>query len=291
MKELSIKQYLAEETVKQRITDLLNDRANQFIITVGSITQQNPKLAECEPRSLVGACLTATAMDLPVNQNLGFVYIIPYTDRKSGVTEAQLQFGYRALIQLAMRSGQFQTISASPIYEGQLVGENPLTGYEFDFSGEKNDKIIGYAGYFKLLNGFEKILYMTVEELEKHGKKYSQTYKKGFGLWKDDFDGMATKTVLKLLLSKFAPLSVTMQKAVLSDQAIIRDIDEEPEYIDNKPPSLEEVQEFKEVERIEKWIEEAETVEKLQEVEKHLTTKELKEAYKNKLSEIKENEF
>mgnify|MGYP001577656883 CR=1 FL=1 len=125
--------------------------------------------------------------------------------------------GYKGYIQLAQRSGQFKTLSATPIYEGQIKSSNPLTGYEFDFTKKKSDKIIGYAGYFKLLNGFEKFIYNTCEELKAHGLKYSQSYKIGKGLWKDDFDAMATKTIIKALLSKYAPLSIEIQKAIIED--------------------------------------------------------------------------
>jgi len=262
--KLAVKKYLEGDVVQGRIRELLKDKASQFIISVTALTNDNPQLAECTPNSLVGACLTATAMDLPVNQNLGFVYIIPYKDKKTGVTSAQLQFGYRAFIQLAMRSGQFKTISATPIYEGQIESDNPLEGYQFDFKNKESDKIVGYASYFKLLNGFEKVLYMTKEELKDHGKKYSQTFKKGYGMWEDEFDSMARKTVLKLLLSKYAPLSIEMQQAVITDQATY-DMDGNLIYPDNKIPSLEEVMQDKEASRLKGWIEGSETLEKLQE--------------------------
>ena len=141
----------------------------------------------------------------------------------SGQCLAQFQIGYKGLIQLALRSGQFKNISVCEIYEGQIVSENPLKGYEFDFSKKTSEKVIGYAAYFGLLNGFEKTEYMSKEKAEIHGKKYSQTYKKGFGQWADDFDGMAKKTVLKLTLSKYAPLSVEMQRAIEFDQAVSND--------------------------------------------------------------------
>lgn len=264
--QLTIKQYLASDTVQERVQDLLKGKAQQFMVTLTALTTADEKLATCEPKSLVGACLTATAMDLPVNPNLGFVYIIPYTDRKTGITSAQLQFGYKAFIQLAMRSGQFKTISATPVYEGQIVSENPLTGYEFDFTVKESDKVVGYAGYFKLTNGFEKVMYMTMQELKAHGLKYSQSFKRGYGLWEDNFDAMATKTVLKLLLSKYAPMSIEMEKAVITDQSKINDLEgNDFEYIDNKTPNLEEVQAEKEAERISTWIDNAKDLKALQE--------------------------
>jgi len=143
-----------------------------------------------------------------------------------------------------------------------------LTGYEFDFS-VKSDKVIGYAAYFKLLNGFEKTVYFTVEQLNKHGLKFSQTFKKGYGLWKEDFEGMAIKTVLKLLLSKFAPLSVEMQRAVISDQGIINDADNLTiDYPDHETSiDLEKINFEKERQRILDQIEKCDTLESLEEIE------------------------
>jgi len=177
-----------------------------------------------------------------LNNNFGFAYIVPYAkddyDEKGNKIRkqyAQFQMGYKGFIQLAQRSGLFKTISVTEVYEGQLIEENPLTGFAFDFTKKTSDKVIGYASYFELLNGFQKTLYMTREMAEQHGKRYSQTYQKGFGLWKSDFDMMAMKTVMKLLLSKYAPLSIEMQRAVVADQSVINEIEtQDVEYVDNE---------------------------------------------------------
>lgn len=226
---LAIKQFFAGTDVAAKFRELLGNRSAQFLTSIMQIVNSDDKFLMVKPASIYNCAVVAATMDLPLNNNLGFAYIIPYKD------EATFQLGYRAYVQLAQRSGQFKTISAAPIYEGQLISENPLTGYEFDFTRKKSDKVIGYAAYFKLLNGFEKTLYMTVEELMEHAQKYSQVFKKwGTGLWKDDFPGMATKTVLKMVLSKFAPLSVEMQRAVIVDQAVINDeYGADVRYIDN----------------------------------------------------------
>lgn len=188
---------------------------------------------------------------------MGFAYIVPFGGK------AQFQLGYKGFIQLAQRSGQFKTISATPIYEGQLIEENPLTGFKFDFTVKKSQKVIGYASYFQLLNGFEKTLYMTIEEMDKHGKKFSQTYKQGYGVWKDDFDSMALKTVIKLNLSKFAPLSIEMQKAVLVDQSVIEDeTGDKFQYADNA--DFEESTTDKELERAKALIQSAKTLKDLE---------------------------
>jgi recombination protein RecT len=229
------KELFSQDNVKGKFQELLGKKAQGFITSVLQIVASNSMLVNADPYSVYNAAALAATLDLPLNNNLGFAYIVPYKNL------AQFQLGYRGFIQLAQRTGLFQTIAACPIYEGQIVEANPLTGYKFDFTKRDSDKIIGYAGFFKLLNGFEKTLYMTKEELNKHGKAYSQTYKKGMGLWETNFDAMATKTVIKLLLSKFAPLSIEMQRAVITDQAVINDVDtDDVTYVDNDLRSLEE---------------------------------------------------
>jgi recombination protein RecT len=208
---------------------------------------------------------------------------------EKGTQEAQFQIGYKGYIQLAQRSGQFKTIAATPIYEGQLLSSNPLEGFEFDFERKSSDTVIGYAGKFKLLNGFEKTLYMTKEDLEKHGKQYSQTFKKGFGLWKDNFDAMATKTVLKLLLSKYAPLSIDMQRAIISDSSVIRsdDFDNveniEVEYVDTETLSTEQKQVEDYENEIKQHIESADSLDKLKEVDDVVDKHGLRDLYEEKL--------
>lgn len=226
----TISNYLSNDIVRNKIEEMLKDskKAANFITSVITLVSNNESFRNVDKHTILTACLQATSLDLPINSNLGFAHIIPYAGK------CQFQMGYKGFIQLAQRSGQFETISDSPVYEGQLIEENPLTGFVFDWKAKKSDRVIGYVAYFKLLNGFSKMLYMTIEDLDKHARKYSQTYKKGYGNWKDNFDAMARKTVLKLLLSKYAPLSTEMQKAILTDQSIIHDFEgNEVEYIDN----------------------------------------------------------
>ena len=123
-----------------------------------------------------------------------------------------------------MRSGQFRTISEAVIYEGELVSANPLTGFEFDFTKRKeNAKVVGYASFFELLNGFKSTFYMSEEQILAHAKKYSKTFEYATSSWKTNKEGMALKTVTKLNINKYAPLSVEMQKAAIADQAVIKD--------------------------------------------------------------------
>jgi recombination protein RecT len=228
----SIDSLVKNTSVKQRFEDVLGKRANAFISSLISAAQTNPRLKECDPTTILSSGMLAATLDLPINQNLGFAYIVPY--KSKGVFNAQFQMGYKGFVQLAIRSGQYKTINVSEVYEGEIESFNRMTG-EFKFESLENTQgkaIVGYIAYFRLINGFEKAVYMTKAQVDTHAKKYSQTYKMGFGLWKDDFDAMAKKTVLKLLLGKYGILSVEMQKAVQADQAVIRK-DEAYEYIDN----------------------------------------------------------
>lgn len=234
----SLKAFFDSEQVKKKFTELLGQRSSAFMTSVVQAAMSNDMLKNADPVSIYGAAVVAATLNLPINPNLSFAYIIPYNNRKTGKQEAQFQIGYKGLIQLAQRSGLYETIAAAPVYEGQLVAQNPLEGYKFDFTKRTSDKVIGYAGYFKLLNGFHKTLFMSIDDLNAHAQRYSQTAKKGFGVWKDNFDAMATKTVIKLLLSKFGPLSIEMEKAMATDQAVVKNPDtlevEAVEYVDNQ---------------------------------------------------------
>lgn len=259
----SVKQFFAQDIIKNKVQEVLGQRSNQFITTVLQIASSNDLLSKSDPVSILNAAMVAATLDLPINQNLGFAYIIPFNQKQkdgSYKTVAQFQLGYKGFIQLAQRSGQFKTISATPIYDGQLIESNPLTGFKFDFTAKKSDIVIGYAAYFELLNGFQKTLYMTVDEMKAHGLKFSQTFKKGYGLWNDDFDSMAQKTVIKLLLSKFAPLSIEMQKAIVTDQAIVNDLKGDNVTYDDH----EEVKVDKEQERIMLMLKECQTIEDIE---------------------------
>lgn len=247
-KELSnkktVQSLLDSENVKNRLNDILGKRASTFASSVIQIAKSNNMLANAEPNSVVASAITSATLNLPLNNNLGYAYIIPFNERqKDGnyVVKAQFQIGYKGFIQLAQRSGTFKTVNVSEVKEGEIESRDRLTG-EITFNWVQDDvkrnklKSVGYIAYFSLTNGFEKSMFMSLEDLQKHGKKFSQTFKKGFGLWNDDFDSMAKKTVLKLLLSKYAPLSIDMQNAVIKDQASFNDIEdiEDITYIDNK---------------------------------------------------------
>jgi len=278
-----ISQFLNSESIKGRFTEILGQKGVGFISSVLSVVSSNQSLANADQNSIYTAALMAASLDLPINQNLGLAYIVPYNARQSDGTfkqMAQFQLGYKGFLQLAQRSGQFKTINSTDVRQGEIVSWNRMSGeITFDWIQDSKERlskpVIGYLSYFKLLNGFENSLYMTVEEIDAHAKKYSQTYKKfGTGLWKDEFDGMAKKTVTKLNLSKNAPLSIEMQKAVVSDQAVIKNdnfvsgetVDIETQYVDNEEVALDvsAVNETKERERVKTHIEKAKSVEDLE---------------------------
>ncbi len=218
--------------------------------------------------------MVAATLDLPLNNNLGFAYIVPYNSKQpdgSYKVVAQFQIGYKGFKQLALRTGQFLLISATDVREGEIVSNNRGTG-EITFKWIEDEKerdskkVIGYVSYFKLVNGFESTFYMTTEKIEKHAKQFSQTYKKGYGQWKDDFESMALKTVTKLNLSKNAPLSVDLQKAVTFDQGIIKDSDtQDVSYVDNETEQVD-----KESERLFLMISDAKNLEELKALERDL---------------------
>ncbi len=239
----SIVQFMSEEAVAENIKNTLGKRTPQFIASVAALVNSNVQLQECDRKSLLSACLVAASLDLPINQNLGFAYIIPYKDEARGKV-AQFQMGWKGFVQLAQRSGQVKTINATDVREGEIVEHNQLTGeMTFEWKIERNElPIIGYVAYIELLNGFTKTLYMGNEELKKHAGKYSQSFKynSAMNLWRDDFDVMAKKTVIKLLLSKYAPMTSDIQTALLADQAYITE-DGEYEYVDNQLPEPEKI--------------------------------------------------
>ena len=264
-KPITIQSLMHRTDVVQKFEQMLGKKAQGFITSVLQITASNILLAKADPMSIYNSAAMAATLDLPLNNNLGFAYIVPYNQKQpdgSWKQVAQFQLGYKGFIQLAQRSGQFKTISAAPLYEGQLIESNPLTGFVFDFTKKTSEQIIGFAGYFALINGFEKTLYMTVDEMTSHGLKFSKTFKNG--LWQSDFVGMGSKTVIKLLLSKFGPMSIEMQTAVTIDQAVINDDKgENVSYVDHEDVVID-----KEAERVQLMVNDCKTLTELDVLQK-----------------------
>lgn len=276
--QLTVKNLFGRDEVRNKFQEMLGKRAPSFITSVLQIVASNQLLAKADPHSVYHSAAVAATLDLPLNNNLGFAYIVPYNQRfkdDSGQWQtkqvAQFQLGYKGFKQLALRSGQFKGMNATDVREGELKERNRLTGaITFDWIQDEVErekkKVIGYLSYFELLNGFSQTFYMSLADVEKHGRKYSQTYKNDKGLWKDDFDSMAMKTVTKLNLSKNAPLSVDMQKAITFDQAIVNDPEtEDVTYVDNQ-----ELPADKESERVFAMIEAATSLDDLKAIEAHV---------------------
>jgi recombination protein RecT len=242
--ELTISQYLNLDVVKGSIESTLGSKSQQFIISLASVVNSNKDLADCNKRSLLNAALIAASLDLPVNSNLGYCHLVPYRDKhRDNEKFVQLQAGWKAYVQLALRTGQYTTINVSDVREGELQSIDYLTGeYKFawDKSIENRNKkpITGYVSFFQLKSGFSKMLYMSVDELKAHATRYSPAFRIGRtdSKWISDFDFMGKKTVVALNLRRWGILSVEMQTLIIKDLAELSE--EEPNYIDNKPDAL-----------------------------------------------------
>lgn len=225
----TIRSLLSKESVKRRFEEMLGKKAPGFMSSVLNVVNSNARLQECDPQKVLASAAIAASMDLPIDPNLGFAYIVPYKNK--GRMEPQFQMGYKGYIQLAMRTGQYKTMNAAEVYEGELKSWNRITGeIEFDPDGKTDDVIIGYVAFFRLVNGFEKYLYMPIAEIEAHAARYSQSYKYDSSPWKTNKHEMCLKTVLKLLLSKYGILSIEMQTAVQADQAVVREAEDGYRY-------------------------------------------------------------
>lgn len=215
----TVKGMLETPAFKKKFEEMLGKKAAGFISSIIAVTNSSNYLMKADPATVIGAAAQAAMLDLPINQSLGFAYIVPYKGA------AQFQLGYKGYIQLAQRTDKYVDIGSATVYEGELETKNRLLG-QFEFGEKTSDKVIGYLAYFKLKNGFEKYLFMTIDEAQKHAQKYSQNYKGGTDKWGvADFNVMAEKTVLKRLLSKFGPLSIEdvhMAQAVSNDGSVIR---------------------------------------------------------------------
>lgn len=245
-----LKNKLNAESVQTQFKNALGKNSGTFVASLIDLYNGDKSLQQCNPNAVVMEALKAAVLHLPINKALGYAYIIPFNNNKKvkyideqgyererweKVMEPTFQIGYKGLIQLAMRTGQYRTLNADVVYDGELRKVSKLTG-EIAFDGERtSDKVIGYFCYFELLNGFSKTLYMTVEQMAAHAKRFSKGLKKETTVdalislaafpvsdsnavgWMGNFHGMAIKTVIRNLLSKYGYLSVEMQNAIADD--------------------------------------------------------------------------
>ncbi|WP_221400327.1 recombinase RecT [Clostridium perfringens] len=232
----TVKGLMENPSIKKRFEGVLKEKAPQYMSSIVNLVNSDTNLQKCDGMSVIASCMVAATMDLPVDKNLGYAWVVPYGSR------AQFQMGYKGYIQLALRTGQYKAINVVEIREGELVSWNPLTEeIEVDFSKRESDAVIGYAGYFKLINGFEKTVFWTKEEVNNHANKFSKTINSKNSVWKSNFDAMAKKTVLRNLLSKWGILSIEMQKAYTADENLVNK--EFMDDVENVQANIEDIQE------------------------------------------------
>lgn len=253
---------IQSDMYKKLINNTLGDpkKATRFIASITSAVATNPALQECEPSSIVAGALVGEALELSPSSVLGEYYLVPFKNSKEGVTKAQMQIGYKGYLHLAIRSGQYKDIDVFEIHEGEFKGRDKETGkFKFEFIENETERlskpVIGYMGYFELLNGFKKTLYISKEEMEKHANTYSKAFNledykklqagqipekdlwKYSSFWYKNFDTMAFKTVLRQLISKWGIMSIQLQEAFTKDMAVMKD-NGDYEYVDS--PTYEE---------------------------------------------------
>ena len=250
--KLSFSGYINSGTGQRLVANALPDRkqASAFTTAIIAAVAANPALAECTYESIVSAALQGTAMGLAPSPQLGQMYMVPFKNKKQGTTTATFVVGYRGLIQLAMRSGQYIDLDAMPIKEGEYLGRDPMTGrprLQFIEDDDLREQlpVVGYMAYFELQNGAKKVLYWSKEKMINHADKYSMAFSKEAtggrypkvsfadyqagnypkndewlysSFWYKEFDTMACKTMLRQLISKWGPVSIEMQNAIATDE-------------------------------------------------------------------------
>jgi recombination protein RecT len=243
---VALKEQLAAPSTIASFTKLLGKRANAFTSALQTIVSNNTLLSKCSANSIILAAGQIAQMNLSINPSLGLAAIVPFTERKTGACVPQVQIMRDGYVELCQRSGQIAALTNEIVYEGELVYENRFRGeYEFDSTQRISDRVIGYMAYARTITGFEKTVYMTAEQCLAHAKRYSKQFRFGTGLWKDNFDAMALKTVLRLLIKKYLPKSTELLAALDSDQASFTNGEignATPQYVDNSAPDVHEVE-------------------------------------------------
>lgn len=244
--------YLTQDAVKAQINKVIGGKNGaRFIASIVSAVQATPALQECTNPSILNAALLGESLNLSPSPQLGQYYLVPYNNTDKKVKEAQFQLGYKGYIQLAIRSGQYKKLNVLAIKTGELVRFDPLNE-EIEVNLIQDELVreeaetIGYYAMFEYTNGFRKALYWSREKMEAHAKKYSPGYKKDlqkgtkWTFWAKDFDGMAYKTMLRQLISKWGIMSIEMQSAIDADMAVIRE-NGEKDYIEMEEETADNV--------------------------------------------------
>lgn len=240
---------IQSDTYKNLINNTLRDpkRANRFVANIVSAVATNPTLSDCDAGTILSAGLLGESLNLSPSAQLGQFYLVPFNDKARGKV-ATFQIGWHGYVQLAIRSGYYKKLNVLPIKQGELIRFNPLEE-EIEIKLIEDDTVreetetTGYYAFFEYTNGFKKAIYWSKEKMEAHALKYSQGYRadkqKGteYTFWSKDFDGMAMKTMLRQLISKWGIMSTEMQEAFVKDQAVI-DTNGNVDYVDNKEDTL-----------------------------------------------------
>ena len=224
--------YLTQDAVKAQINNVIGGKnGTRFITSIISAVNANEQLQQCTNQSILSAALLGESLNLSPSPQLSYYYMVPFNDTKRGVKVAQFQIGYKGLIQLAIRSGQYRKINVLSIKKGELEYFDPLNEeikvklMVDDWNAREQAETIGYYAMFELTNGFQKAMYWSKEQMENHALTYSQGYKakKGYTFWEKNFDRMAEKTMLKQLLSRWGIMSTELQQAIDADEAVINE--------------------------------------------------------------------
>jgi recombination protein RecT len=230
---LTLKQLVETPAYGQRFKEILKERAPQFVASLIQVWNGTPALQKCEPNSIIAAAMTAATLDLPIEKNLGFAHIVPYSGK------ASFQMGWKGFVQLAQRTGQYKNMNVKPVNEEAFggydeVGEPIILWDKVDETKPE----IGYAFAFRTVGGFIKTVYWTKEKAMAHAQKYSQSFRSGSpdSLWRTNPVAMGCKTVVKDGLSKWGIMSVQLQRAFSEDQSVKTGLDAKPEYPDNMAP-------------------------------------------------------
>jgi len=258
--KMGLTAYLTQDAVKNQINSVVGGKnGTRFVSSIISAVQTTPALQECTNPSILSAALLGEALNLSPSPQLGQFYMVPFDNRKKGCKEAQFQLGYKGYIQLAIRSGYYKKLNVLAIKEGELVHYDPLEEVvevnliEDDILREEAPTM-GYYAMFEYENGFRKTMYWSKRKMLAHAEKYSFAFYKNGGakslelleqgkisekemwkyssFWFKDFDGMALKTMLRQLISKWGIMSIDLQKAIDKDMAVIQE-DGSAEYVDN----------------------------------------------------------
>ena len=267
---------IQSDMYKNLINNTLGDpnRAKRFIASISSAVATNPNLQECDAGTILSGALLGESLNLSPSPQLGHYYLVPYKNKDKDQPDAQFQLGWHGYYQLAIRSGQYKDLDVIEIREGEYLGRDKMTGKQkFEFIEDEDERlnkpVVGYLGYFELLNGYRKQIYMSKTEMEKHADTYSKAFNladykklkagqipakdmwKYSSYWYKDFDGMAFKTILRRLISKYGVMSIDMQEAYTKDMSVMRE-NGEYDYVDNPVEEANTVEETetKEVHRL-----------------------------------------